>query len=314
MSEGVGGLIERLGARRGRLALALLGAWLVTGGYLVGPDQRAVVRLCGRALEPVEPGVWWRPPWPLSVVDRVRVHETRQVGIGVSAAGRLTGQGTPAEQMITGDHNLVELGATVQYAVRDPRRYLFAAVDVDRVVAGVAHVLLTESIAAEPVDYLMTTGRDEVRQRVLTSAQELLDEYGAGVVLRDVSLVQVSPPQPVAAAFNDVINAAQDRDRLVNEARGYANEQVPAARGQAAETAEQAAAYRARVVNEATGGAARFRQVSTAYRAAPQVSRIRLHLETIEKIAPNLRTTIVDANGGQRPIDLGIIGLGRPAP
>ncbi|NWG75816.1 MAG: hypothetical protein HXY24_14655 [Rubrivivax sp.] len=160
----------------------------------------------------------------------------------------------------------------------------------------------------------MTTGKDAVRQLVLTDAQQALDHYGVGVQLRLLSLERIAPPQEVAAAFNDVQSARQDRDRLVNEATGYANELAPQARGQAAELLRQAEAYRTRVINEATGQAARFVKLAAAYRAAPAVTRVRMRLELLEKVAPNLRTTIVDSDQGRRPIDLGVIGLGVKPP
>lgn len=295
-----------LSARR-RLGLLLL-AWGVSGVFVVGPGQVGVVRLCGRAVWNAVPGVWWRPPWPLSVIDTVSVFERRQVGVGVTLTNDAVGRGNLGEdEYLTGDQNLVRIQATVQYSVHDPRAYLFGAQRPDDLVAAAVQAELTSRVALEPVDSLMTSGREPVRQAVLESAQDALDGAGVGVRIESISLRQILPPPEVAVAFNDVSSARQDADRKIKEARGYENETLPRARGEADELMEQAKGYRLATINRAQGDADRFRDLAAEFRRAPQVTRIRLHLETVERIAPKVKTMVVDADGGRRPIDLGVI-------
>lgn len=294
----------------------LVGLWLLSGLVVVGPAQVGVVRVCGKAVYDVDSGLGWRPPWPISRLNLVRVWERRQVGVGVSMADTAVGRGGGLEEEhITGDQNLLRIQATVQYMVKNPRAYLFQAAAVDKLVAATVQSHLTSEVALDAVDDLMTTGREALKQAVLAASQQTLDAYGVGVTLDTINLRQIQPPGEVAAAFNDVNSAKQDYDRLINEAHGYENETVPKALGEATELRAQAEGYQLRRVNEATGQADRFVELEAEYARSPQVTRIRLHLETVEQIAPRLQTTVVDAAGGQRPIDLGVLGaapVGQP--
>ncbi len=306
--------------RRQQVGAAVI-AYLACGLYVVGPDQVAVVRIFG---EPsggaVASGVWWRPPWPMGKVNKVRVNQPRQVGVGASVAANLAQAAQSGAEHLTGDQNLVRLTANVQYTVSDPALYLFEAAEVDNLVAATVQSCLTEIIAETGVDELMTTGQAEVTRLTVEATQRTLDEYGVGVRLVSASagavnlLQEVKPPPEVAQAFSDVSSAKQDYERKVNEAHGYANELLPQARGEASEMISQAEGYAVRQVNEAKGRAARFRELAAEYRRAPQVTRIRLQMETIDTIGPRLNATVVDSSNGQRPIDLGVIGAPPPPP
>ncbi|MCC7494186.1 MAG: FtsH protease activity modulator HflK [Fimbriimonadaceae bacterium] len=302
------------GRRGGYLGLL----WLLTGFYVVGPDQVAVVRLCGRPAQPVTAGVWWRLPWPLSRVDRLRLAQPRLVSIGGSPALNLVGQETgESAEHLTADQNLVRVRAAVQYTISDPVAYLFEAREVDRLVAAAVQAELTATIASTGVDPLMTSGQQEVSRRTLTAAQARLEQLGLGVTLLNLSgaanlLQAVKPPPDVQQAFDDVAGARQDYQRKINDATGYSNELLPQARGEAAELRSRAAGYRTRVINEAQGRAARFSKLLAAERAAPGVTRARLQLETWEQLGPRLKTTVVQ--GGGRPIDLGLLHTPPAAP
>lgn len=305
--------------RRQQYGVAII-AYLACGLYVVGPDQVAVVRIFG---EPsggvVSSGVWWRPPWPMGRVNKVRMNQPRQVGVGGSIATDLTQASQTGAEHLTGDQNLVRVRANVQYTISDPALYLFQAAEVDRLVGATMQSCLTEIVAETGVDDLMTTGQAEVTRLTIEATQRTLDKYGVGVRLVNASagavnlLQEVKPPPEVAQAFSDVSSAKQDYERKVNEAHGYANEILPQARGEAAELLNQAEGYAVRVVNEAKGRATRFRELAAEYQRAPQVTRIRLQMETIDKIGPRLNATVVDSSNGQRPIDLGVIGA-PPAP
>ena len=292
----------------------LLLAWLLSGFYAVGPSQVAVVRVCGRAAGLADPGLWWRMPWPLSRVSRVSVWERRQIGVGVTLADAAPGRGDGADQVISGDQNLLRVQAVVEYVVSDPRRYLFGADRPERLVAAATQAALMARVATEPVDSLMTTGREAVRLAVREAAQATLDRCDVGARIDQVTIRQVQPPGEVAVAFNDVNSARQDRDRKINEAHGYANELLPKAQAEATELRTGAASYKVSVTNRAQGEAARFAKLAAEFRRAPEVTRARLHLEMVEKVAPRLNTTVVDAAHGSRPIDLGILGAGPQPP
>jgi len=304
---------------RQRIGVTII-AYLAGGLYVVGPDQVAVVRIFG---EPsggaVSSGVWWRPPWPMGKVNKVRVNQVRQVGVGASVAANLAQATQSGAEHLTGDQNLVRVTANVQYTISDPALYLFQAAEVDKLVGATMQSCLTEIIAETGVDDLMTTGQAEVTRLTIEATQTALDHYGVGVRLVNASagavnlLQEVKPPPEVAQAFSDVASAKQDYERKINEANGYANEILPQAKGEAAEMESQAEGYAVRVVNEAKGRATRFRELAAEYRRAPQVTRIRLQMETIDKIGPRLNATVVDSSNGQRPIDLGVIAA-PPAP
>ena len=306
---------------RRQQAGVLIIAYLTCGLYVVGPDQVAVVRIFG---EPsggaVQAGVWWRPPWPMGKVNRVRVNQVRQVSVGGSVAADLVQATQTGAEHLTGDQNLVRVRANVQYTISDPARYLFEATKVDELVGSTVQSQLTEIIAETGVDDLMTTGQAEVTRLTIEATQRKLDEYGVGVRLVNASagavnlLQEVKPPPEVAQAFSDVSSAKQDYERKINESHGYANELLPQAKGEASEMISQAEGYAVAQVNQAKGRAARFRDLAAEYKRAPQVTRIRLQMETVEKIAPRLNTTVVDSDNGQRPIDLGVIGTPPSAP
>lgn len=298
------------GLGRRRWLPALLGAYLLTGVYVVRPEQRGVVRCFGRVVHPsVPPGLRYRPPWPLTRLNKVRPRERKRLTIGFQLADRPLGQqpGAAETQFITGDTNLVNLQAVVQYTVRDAPAYLFRTKEVRRLMAAAVQCALTEILAATPVDELLTTGRPAVQNAVVRKSQQLLETYRAGIQVVQVTIRKLYPPAEVVAAFTDVASAREDRARLENEAKGYASDLIPKARGEAQRLISEAEAYRTRKVNQARGEAQRFEDLLTEYRRAEDVTAARLYVEAMEQILPKMKKVIVDNPRGRSPVDLSLV-------
>ena len=281
------------------IAAGLFGLWLLSGVYLVGADQQAVVTRFGRVTEKrVLPGIHITWPYPIGRAYKLKVLQRQRAFIGGAPADQALGQIEPrVSQFLTGDQNLIQLRTVVQYSVATPDEYLFRAEDVTKVVSVAAESELARQIASRNVDDVLTTEKVAIQESVRQRAQTLVDQYGLGVVLSAVSIEYIAPPPETAAAFRDVASARADSARIANEAQGYANDLIPRARGEAQKLAEDAEAYRQRKINQALGDASRFTQLAGEYRKNPAVTRSRLYLETMEQVLPRLKKTIVDSEG-----------------
>lgn len=295
--------------RNGRWPLILAGLWLLSGFYSLRPDEQGVVRLFGRVVEEyVPPGLHWRWPWPCTRLDRVKVRERKRVVVGFDPADRITGrQPSPLlSQFLTGDQNLIHIEMSVYFTVREPAKYLFRARDITTLVQMAAEQALTQAVAGSPVDDVLTEGRLRLQAEVLQHAQELLNQHDVGVQLASVNLQNVYPPSEVREAFASVVNAREDRQRLINEAQAYANEVIPKARGEAERILREAEAYRDEAVQRARGDAQRFLSLYEEYRKAKDLTTTRLYLEAMETLLPRLRKVMVDTGRGQ-PVELGVV-------
>lgn len=295
------------GRRRFALALALL--WILSGVYIVLPDQQAVETIFGKVVAPrVLPGLHFALPWPIASVTRIKVRQMQRIVIGGSPADSITGRSQPlASQFLTGDQNLIHVRAVVQFSVSSPVDYLYRSQDPAQLVGAAVEAEITRRMAHRPVDAILTTEKTAIQNETLAAAQRTLDVYGAGIALSTVNLESIAAPAEAAEAFRDVASARADSARIANEAEGYANDLLPKARGQARQLLEEAAAYRETKTNEARGDAARFEQVAAEYARASQVTARRLYLETMEQVLPRIRKLIVDQNGN---LDLTIIRKG----
>jgi membrane protease subunit HflK len=290
-----------------RIFLAVLvGVWLLSGIYLVGPDQQAVVTHFGRVVDNrVMPGIHYIWPYPIGQVHKLKVLQRQRAFIGGAPADQPLGQVEPrASQFLSGDQNLINVRTVVQFSVATPDEYLFRAEDVGRAVGAAVESELARQIASRNVDDVLTTEKVAIQEAVRQRSQVLVDQYGLGVVLSTVNIEYIAPPQETAAAFRDVASARADSVRITNEAQGYANDLVPRARGEARTLTEAAHGYKQRKVNEALGDASRFTQLVQEYEKAPAVTRSRLFLETMEEVLPRLKKTIVDSEGS---VDMTII-------
>jgi membrane protease subunit HflK len=287
---------------------ALVSLYLLSGFYIVGSDEVGVVRLFGRVWQPrVQPGLHYRPPFPFSRLDKVKVRQVRRVAVGMETADVVL-QRQPQQfrmQFLTGDQNIVNLQAVVQFTVRDPVRFLFAASEPERIIQCVAESAMAKEVAQMSVDDILTVGKIGVQNRVRGQVQRLLDEvYDLGVTVVAVTIQRVSPPDQVKDAFDAVTKARQSRHQRILEAQSYANIVIPKARGEAQKLLNEAIAYRDRVVAEAKGNADKFLALLSEYRKAKDVTKVRLYIEAMEELLPKIKKVIVDPHGGKLDISM----------
>jgi membrane protease subunit HflK len=279
------------------VALGVLVAWSYTGLYQLEPGQAAIILRFGR-LDRVEtaPGLRWHLPPPLASHEFVPVDtlEREEFGGAETGPGQLAGSVLEEAAMQTRDNNIVHLGFVVQYRIGDPVEARFRVAERREILRDAAQAAVREVVGRTSIDGVLSEGRGEVEAETLELLQALLERYEAGVEVTSVQLQEVQPPPPVRQAFDDVIAAAQDRDRQIQEARGYENEVVPRARGEAAEIEARADGYREARVAEAKGEAARFEAVLAEYQRAPLVTRQRLYLEAMEEVLPKVQKLIVE--------------------
>lgn len=279
------------------LALVIAG-WLSSGFYIVDPDEVGVVKRFGKAVRTEGPGPHLRLPFPFETVLKPKVTKIRKIEIGF----RTIQIGPPARyqavekeaQMLTGDENIISLWFIVQYKIKEPISYLFSVYDPDQALKDAAESAMREVVGQKTIDEVLTSGRAEVQQETMKLLQRMMDEYETGLVVARVQLQDVHPPAPVANAFKDVASAKEDKERLINEAQGYANDILPKAQGDAARLIKEAEAYSERIVEHARGDASRFLQILAEYRKAPEVTKKRMYLETMEKVLAGSEKTIID--------------------
>ncbi len=301
-------------AFRRRWRLVALVVYILSGVYFVSPEQQAVVVHFGRVVaKGVTPGVHYSLPWPIESVYKLKALETKRLTVGVEmpdqALGRVAAE-NPTEYL-TGDQNLINAQMAVQYAVKDSAAFLFHSQDVTQLIAKSVESAFAETIAAETVDSLLTTGKVAAQNATLARAREILDAYGSGVFINSINIESVTPPAEAADAFRESVSARADRDRIINEEQGYANDATAKARGEAEKLGADAEGYRQRRVNEAEGDAARFAKLLAESRKAKSVTERRLYLETMEEVLPRVKKVVIDSSGTKSLMDLGII---RPNP
>ena len=291
--------LRRWGTGRvaGILAVAVVLLWLASGFYVVRPAERAVVLQFGRVLTQTEPGLRYRPPWPIQSHQVVDIAQVRRGEVGFRTRGGTT-QPVPQEGlMLTGDENIVDVHLFIQYLVQDPVKFLFRAREPERALHASAEVALRVAVGENTIDHTMTEGRVEVQDRVKRHLQELLGLYGTGLLVTEARLLVVDPPKEVREAFHDVVRAWEDRERLIKEAEGYLEDLLPKARGEAAQMVRAAEAYREQRLIRAQGDATRFLKVLDEYRKAEAVTRERLYLETMDRVLPKAEKFILDGGG-----------------
>lgn len=280
--------------------IILMGLWAATGFYRVNPQQQGVVLRFGEWIRTTGPGLHYHLPFPIEQVLTPDVTRDNRLEIGFrDVAGSSASRRDIADEslMITGDENIVDIDFVVFWRISDAGEYLFNLADPDETIKVAAEAVMREIIGQTAIQTALTEGRQNVQFAVREKLQELLDDYRAGVRVREVQLLAVDPPSDVIDAFNDVQRARQDRDRLKNQAEAFRNDIVPRARGQAAQLIAEAEAYLEEVMNRAKGDASRFDQVFSAYEANKDVTRERIYIETIEEVFGNIEKIIIDEDG-----------------
>lgn len=277
-------------------ALALVALWGLNAIYTINPAEVGVELRLGQPKEELSSAGLHFMLWPIETVERVPI-SLNQTDIG--SAGSSSSRTNAREGlMLSGDQNIVDVRFSVQWVVTEPIDYLINVREPDEMVRFVSESAMREVVGRRPAQDVYRDDRAGVELEVREITQAILDNYGVGVDVTQVSIEQAAPPSEVADAFNEVQRAEQDEDRLQEEARQYANTLLGEARGQAAQIREDAAAYANRVVQEAAGEAERFNTIFAEYVNAPEITRKRMFLETMEEILGTTEKVIIEEGAG----------------
>lgn len=282
--------------------------WLGTGVYVVEPGHKGVVRTFGKETARTEPGLNYRYPWPFQQVDVVSVEQIRRIEVGFRAGQRVNEEA----MMLTGDENIVEAQMVVQYRVADPSKFLFRLRDPENTLRSATEVALRSVVGGMTIDQVMIEERARVQEDTRAFVQRLMEDYQSGLAVTEVKLQAADPPDQVRDAFHDVVRAREDREKLINQARGYQADILPKARGEAQKILREAEGYKEERVLLAQGEAARFLSVLAEYQKAKTVTRDRLHLETLEKTLPDIDKIVMGGDLGQRLLPLLPLGASSP--
>ena len=280
----------------GLIAAVVVLVWAGSGVFIVQEGQQAVVTSFGRYSQTRDAGLQFRWPYPFQAHETVAVTQLRSVDVGRNTVAASTG--LRDSSMLTQDENIVDIRFTVQYRLKDARAYLFENRNPEEAVVQASETAVREIVGRSRVDSVLYEQRDAIAADLVKSIQAQLDRLSAGIIVANVNVQNVQVPEQVQAAFNDAVKATADRDRFKNEGQAYAADVIPKAQGTAARLKEEAEGYRARVIAQADGDAQRFRSVLTEYQKAPQVTRDRLYLETMQTVYSNVSKIMVDSRGG----------------
>ncbi len=313
-SGGLGSLLPSGGVRNIIIAVLLIFlTWQSV--FIVAPDEEGVVIRFGTPVRTVGPG----PHLKLPLLERVlqpKVEKLHRVEIGFRTTRQGTQQMIPQEAlMLTGDMNILAIEFIVQYKIKEASNFLFNVADIHETIAKGAEAAMRQVIGGSKIDEALTTGKAEIQQDTQTLLQNILDQYQAGVQIAAVQLQDVDPPEAVAAAFKDVTNAKEDREKLINQSQGYRNDIIPKAKGEAAQMVNQAKGFAQARLNRAQGEANRFLATLKEYQQAKNVISKRIYIETMEEILPKMEKVIIDGKAGERVLPyLPLDRLSQPAP
>src|SRR5438067_13877450 len=284
------------------IALAAVALWGFSGFFRVEPDELGVVLRFGQFVREVPPGLNYHLPYPIETVLTPHALRVNKIDVGFDLRRGSTMRDVPEESlMLTGDENIVDVNFSVLWKVKPGHvgDYLFNVQSPESTVKAVGESVMRAVIGHSNIQGVLTGARQSIETAVQEQMQKTLDDYGAGVVVQQVQLQRVDPPTQVIEAFRDVQRASSDLERAQNEAQTYANRIVPEARGRAAKILQDAEAYREQTVAEAKGQASRFRQLYRQYKKAPDVTRQRIYLETMEQVFGGTDKIILDQGGPQ---------------
>jgi membrane protease subunit HflK len=286
---------RQFGGGVGVVLMLVAAIWLGSSFYIVDASQRGLVLQFGRFKEVTEPGLRWRLPWPIQTNEIVNVTGVRTVEVGYRGSDK--NKVLKEALMLTDDENIVNVQFAVQYLLSDPKDYLFNNRHPDDAVMQAAETAIREVVGKSKMDFVLYEGRDQIAANTQKLIQDILDRYKTGILVRSVNMQSTQPPEQVQAAFDDAVKAGQDRERQKNEGQAYANDVIPRARGAASRLMEEATGYRQRIIVTAEGDASRFKQILTEYSKAPEVTRSRMYLETVQQVYANTSKVMLDAKG-----------------
>jgi membrane protease subunit HflK len=268
----------------GVILAGLFVVWLFTGIYIVDPAERGVVLRFGAYVKTTAPGPHWHIPWPIERVEIVNVDEISSFSHKAA--------------MLTQDENIVDVELTVQSRIEDAANFLFQDQSPTKTLRDATETVVRKTIGGSKLDFILTEGRSAVAAMIQQGVQDLMNEYKTGLLVTSVNMQPAKPPEQVKDAFDDAIKAREDKERLENKAEAYANEILPQARGEAARAIADAKAYRDRVIASAEGETSRFNAIRAEFEKAPEVTRERLYLETIESVLTGSNMVLIDVPQG----------------
>ena len=279
--------------------------WLLTGTYIVGPDEVGVVQTFGKHTRISQSGLNYHLPYPIETVQTPKVTEVKRVEIGFRTMGKNQFRTIEKESlMLTGDENIVDAELIVQYKIKDPVAYTFNFVKPEQTVREAAEATLRTIIGRHKIDEALTAGKFMIQEESKFLLQSILDKYKTGIFVVAVQLQDVSPPKQVIAAFKDVASAKEDKNRMINQAEGYRNNVIPKARGEAQAMIREAEGFRVARIARAEGDVAKFNAMLVEYKKGKDVTRKRMYLETMEEILPNIEKYIVPDGDGSNLLNL----------
>ena len=281
------------------LALVILGIWTAwTTYYTVPSDSVAVVQRFGKYLKEVQPGLHFKLPLGVDKATIVPVKRQLKQEFGFTTPGATDPYQSPQDgkretEMVTGDLNAALVEWVVQYRISDPVKFLFEVREPSETLRYVSESVMREVVGDRTVDEVITIGRQEIETEALAKMQALSTKYAMGISIDQVQLKNINPPQPVQESFNEVNQAQQEKEKLINEARRDYNKVIPLAEGEKDQRIREADGYRLKRVNEAEGDVARFSALLAEYRKAPEVTRRRIYIETLQDVMPGIRSKII---------------------
>jgi modulator of FtsH protease HflK len=284
--------MKSAGIGAGLIAGVVALIWLGSGFFIVQEGQQAVVTSFGKFSHTADAGFQWRMPYPFQAHETVSVTQLRSREVGRNAVVQATG--LRDSSMLTQDENIIDIRFTVQYRLKDARAFLFENRDPEEAVTLAAESAVREIVGRTNIDAVLYEQRDAIAAELVKSIQNQLDRLKAGIVIANVNMQSVQPPEQVQAAFEDTLKAGQDGDRLKKEGLAYASDVIPKAQGTAARLREESEGYKASVVAQAEGDAQRFTRVLTEYQKAPSVTRDRLYIDTMQQVYSNVSKVLID--------------------
>ena len=283
--------------------LAALVVWLLSGAFIVRPDEQGVVLRFGAFVRTAPPGINYHLPWPVESALTPSVTRENQIDIGYRLANSGVAASVPEESLsLTGDENIVDINFTVYWLIDDAAAFLFnvqnPALQPEATIKAVAESAMREVVGKSQIEPILTANRDSIQQEVRALMQTILASYGAGVRVTRVQMQKADPPSQVLNSYRDVQAARTDQDRMRNEALAYANKAVPEAHGGAARIVQAAEGYKQQVIAVTEGEAQRFISIHDEYKLAPAVTRRRIYIDTMQSIFAGVDKVILGANGG----------------
>lgn len=303
--------MKNAGIGAGLVAGVIALIWLGSGFFIVQEGQQAVVTSFGKYSHTVDAGFQWRMPYPFQADEIVNFTQLRSTEVGRSSV--IAAAGLRDSSMLTRDENIVDIRFTVQYRLKDARAFLFNNRDPENAVTLAAESAVREIVGQSKIDSVLYEQRDAIATQLVKSVQDQLDRLQAGILVVNVNVQSVQPPEQVQAAFEDTLKAGQDGDRLKKEGLAYASDVIPKAQGTSARLREEADGYKSRIVDQAQGDAQRFSSVLTEYQKAPVVTRERLYLDTMQQVFSNVSKVFVDTHGSSNLLYLPLDKLMQPS-